>query len=95
VRAHANRFGGSHAQRDIVHLTLIESALRAGRASLARALAEERIAVKPTNPFNWRLAARALAAAGRGEASRHALEHAATAAAAQRPTRLETRSVAA
>ncbi len=95
VRAHANRFGGSHAQRDIVHLTLIESALRAGRASLARALAEERIAVKPTNPFNWRLAARALAAAGRGDASRQAQENAATAAAAQRPARLETRSVAA
>jgi tetratricopeptide (TPR) repeat protein len=95
VRAHANRFGGSHAQRDIVHLTLIESALRAGRASLARALAEERIAGKPTNPFNWRLAARALAAAGRGDASRQAQENAATAAAAQRPARLETRSVAA
>ena len=95
VRGHANRFGGSHAQRDIVHLTLIESALRAGRASLARALAEERIAVKPTSPFNWRLAARALAAAGRGDASRQALENAATAATAQRPARLETRSVAA
>jgi len=95
VRGHANRFGGSHAQRDIVHLTLIESALRAGRASMARALAEERTAVKPTSPFNWRLAARALAAAGRGDASRQALENAATAAAAQRPARLETRSVAA
>jgi len=95
VRGQANRFGGSHAQRDIVHLTLIESALRAGRASLARALAEERTAVKPTNPFNWRLAARALTTAGRGDASRQALENAATAAAAQRPARLETRSVAA
>jgi tetratricopeptide (TPR) repeat protein len=95
VRAHANRFGGSHAQRDIVHLTLIESALRAGRASLARALADERTAVKPTSPFNWRLAARALATAGRTDASRQALENAATAAAAQRPARLETRSVAA
>ena len=78
-----------------MHLTLIESALRAGRASLARALAEERTAVKPTSPFNWRLAARALAVAGRGDASRQALENAATAAAAQRPARLETRSVAA
>ena len=95
VRGHANRFGGSHAQRDIVHLTLIESALRAGRASLARALAEERTAVKPTSPFNWRLASRALTAAGRGDASRQALENAATAVAAQRPARLETRSVAA
>jgi hypothetical protein len=95
VRAHVNRFGGSHAQRDVVHLTLVESALRAGRASLARALAEERIAVKPTSPFNWRLAARAHAAAGRVDESRQALETAAAAAAAQRPVRLETRSVAA
>jgi len=30
VRGHANRFGGSHAQRDVVHLTLVEPALRAG-----------------------------------------------------------------
>jgi tetratricopeptide (TPR) repeat protein len=95
VRAHANRFGGSHAQRDIVHLTLVESALRAGRTSLARALAEERIAVKPSNPFNWRLTSRALAAAGQDDPSRQALERAASAAAAQRPARLETRSVAA
>ena len=95
VRAHANRFGGSHAQRDVVHLTLVESALRAGRVSLARAFAEERIAVKPSSPFNWRLASRALAAAGRGDASRQALENAATAAAAQRPARIETRSAAA
>jgi hypothetical protein len=95
VRAHVNRFGGSHAQRDVVHLTLVESALRAGRASLARALAEERIAVKPTSPFNWRLTARALAAAGRVDESRRALETASAAAAAQRPARLETRSAAA
>ena len=95
VRAHANRFGGSHAQRDVVHLTLVESALRAGRVSLARAFAEERIAVKPSSPFNWRLASRALTAAGRGDASRQALENAATAAAAQRPARIETRSAAA
>ena len=27
MRGHANRFGGSHAQRDIVHLTLVEAAL--------------------------------------------------------------------
>jgi tetratricopeptide (TPR) repeat protein len=61
VRAHANRFGGSHAQRDIVQLTLIESALRAGRGQLARALAAERTDLKPASPFNWRLTARALA----------------------------------
>lgn len=95
VRAHANRFGGSHAQRDIVHLTLVEAALRAGRASLARALVEERIAVKPTSPFNWRLAARTHTTAGRNGDAQQALDAAAAAAAAQRPARLETRSAAA
>jgi hypothetical protein len=51
VRNHANRFGGSHAQRDILDLTLIESALRLGQRPLARALAAERVAVKPTSPL--------------------------------------------
>jgi len=48
VRGIANRFGGSHAQRDVVDLTLIEATLRAGQLDLARALVAERIAVRPT-----------------------------------------------
>src|SRR3546814_3601320 len=40
----AHRFGGSNAQRDVVHRTLVEAALRAGRGGLARALAAERLA---------------------------------------------------
>jgi tetratricopeptide (TPR) repeat protein len=84
VRAQAQRFGGSHAQRDVVHLTLVEAALRGGRASLARALATERVGVKPSSPFNWRLSARALAAAGLGAASRRAGDSATEAEAAQR-----------
>ena len=64
VRAVANRFGGSHAQRDIVHLTLIEAALRGGRPRLARALAAERTQLKPTSPHNWQLTARALEQCG-------------------------------
>jgi tetratricopeptide (TPR) repeat protein len=64
VRPVANRFGGSHAQRDIVHLTLIEAALRDGQAGLARAFAAERTALKPSSPFNWALTARSLSAAG-------------------------------
>src|SRR4030095_1330722 len=39
VRLIAHRFGGSHAQRDVLHLTLTEAALRGGRANYARALA--------------------------------------------------------
>ena len=42
VRSIAHRFGGSHAQRDLLDLTLIEAAFRAGEARLAAALAAER-----------------------------------------------------
>ena len=59
VRQIAHRFGGSHAQRDVLSLTLIESALRAKDAKLARALASERTELKPASPFNWALTARA------------------------------------
>lgn len=51
VRPIANRFGGSHAQRDLVDLTLIEAACRSGQAALARALAAERTAQKPASPL--------------------------------------------
>ncbi|WP_137925633.1 tetratricopeptide repeat protein [Cupriavidus sp. 2SB] len=50
VRLIAHRFGGSHAQRDIIGLTLIEAAIRDGRASLAGALTAERAALKPMSP---------------------------------------------
>jgi tetratricopeptide (TPR) repeat protein len=59
VRQVAHRFGGSHAQRDVLSLTLIEAAIRAKDARLARALASERTELKPTSPFNWVLTARA------------------------------------
>lgn len=48
----ANRFGGSHAQRDIIDWTLTESALRAGQRGLAEALAHERLALRPHSPVN-------------------------------------------
>lgn len=51
VRNIASRFGGSHAQRDVLDLTLIEAALRSGQQALARALAAERAAVKPASPL--------------------------------------------
>ncbi|MGK6309418.1 tetratricopeptide repeat protein [Variovorax sp. DT-64] len=38
--------GGSHAQRDLLHLTVVEAASRAGDRALARALADERAARK-------------------------------------------------
>jgi tetratricopeptide (TPR) repeat protein len=59
IRTIAHRFGGSHAQRDLLHLTLIEATLRSGRKNLAVALASERTQLKPTSPFNRLLARRA------------------------------------
>ncbi|MGE0154503.1 MAG: tetratricopeptide repeat protein [Reyranellaceae bacterium] len=49
VRPIAQRFGGSNAQRDIVDLTLLEAARRAGKHCLVRAMANERLALKPNN----------------------------------------------
>ena len=59
VRNIANRFGGSHAQRDLLDLTLIEAALRSGQRALAMALAAERMEAKPTSPSARLLAERA------------------------------------
>jgi hypothetical protein len=72
VRAVSHRFGGSNAQRDVITLTLIEAALRGGRPKLARALTAERTDFKPSSPFNWTLAARALDGAGDGVAAERA-----------------------
>ncbi|MDT3440699.1 MULTISPECIES: hypothetical protein [unclassified Pseudofrankia] len=47
IRPEANAVGGSHAQRDIIDLTLIAAAARSGQAGLARALVTERVARKP------------------------------------------------
>jgi tetratricopeptide (TPR) repeat protein len=46
VRTVAHRFGGSHAQRDIIDLTLLEAARRGGNAGLARAIESERAALR-------------------------------------------------
>jgi tetratricopeptide (TPR) repeat protein len=47
VRNIANRYGGSHAQRDLIDLTLIEAARRGGRKALHAALLAERETAKP------------------------------------------------
>jgi tetratricopeptide (TPR) repeat protein len=57
------RIGGSHAQRDVVDLTAVVAAERAGENSLARALLAERAALRPTERWRARLAkARAVGA---------------------------------
>ena len=67
VLALAHRFGGSNAQRDVIQQTLIEAALRNGQGRLARALANERTALKPSSPYNWSASARALSLVGDNE----------------------------
>jgi len=47
VRPVAARAGGSHAQRDLLSQTLIVAAQRSGNRSMARALLNERLALKP------------------------------------------------
>lgn len=51
IRHRAHRFGGSHAQRDLLDLTLLEAAIRAGEPNLARSLAAERLAARPASPL--------------------------------------------
>jgi hypothetical protein len=56
IRTNASRFGGSHAQRDLIDLTLIEAAARSGDRPLAAALVAERSALRPQSPLAQRLA---------------------------------------
>jgi tetratricopeptide (TPR) repeat protein len=48
VRSDAHVVGGSHAQRDVIDLTLIAAAARSGNTALTRALVTERVARKPS-----------------------------------------------
>jgi len=48
IRPQAHAVGGSHAQRDVIDLTLIAAAARAGLTRQVRALVAERTARKPT-----------------------------------------------
>ncbi|MCR5874638.1 tetratricopeptide repeat protein [Phenylobacterium sp. J426] len=57
VRNRSARFGGSHAQRDVIDLTLISAAGRAGDEALKRALEAERAAALPHAELATRLAA--------------------------------------
>ena len=61
IRSVANRFGGSHAQRDLIDQTLIESARRSGDRPLAEALAAERVALRPRSRLALNLAGKARA----------------------------------
>jgi hypothetical protein len=52
VRQQAQRFGGSHAQRDVIDQTLLAACARGnGRKSLGRALLNERALAKALTPL--------------------------------------------
>jgi tetratricopeptide (TPR) repeat protein len=51
VRAMSARFGGSHAQRDLIDQTLLAAAAQGGRRSLGRALLNERTMAKVVTPL--------------------------------------------
>lgn len=59
VRGKANRYGGSHAQRDMFSWTLTEAAVRSGDRALADAFIAERRSWKPESPVNAAWAVRA------------------------------------
>jgi tetratricopeptide (TPR) repeat protein len=61
LRDVAHSFGGSHAQRDVITLTLIEAALRADERELAARLSAERQAARPESPLARLFACRAKA----------------------------------
>jgi tetratricopeptide (TPR) repeat protein len=51
VRGEAQRFGGSHAQRDIIDQTVLAAAAHGQRAAIGRALLNERRLAKPLTPL--------------------------------------------
>ena len=51
VRGIAQRFGGSHAQRDLIDQTLLAAAAIGGHQALGRALVNERSMAKPLTPL--------------------------------------------
>jgi tetratricopeptide (TPR) repeat protein len=51
ARAVAQRFGGSHAQRDLIDQTLLSAAAQSQRPTLGRALLNERCMAKPQTPL--------------------------------------------
>ena len=52
VRSRAHSFGGSHAQRDVIDLTLIEAAIRSGDRSTAEQLTAERAGQREASPMS-------------------------------------------
>jgi tetratricopeptide (TPR) repeat protein len=62
IRGHLARFGGSHAQRDALQRTALESAIAAGEHDLATALVRERLSLRESSVYSRLRQARLLAA---------------------------------
>lgn len=54
IRSRLQRFGGSHAQRDVLQRTIVAAAIRGGRLALARTLAHERLSLRETSVWSLR-----------------------------------------
>ncbi|MEQ9507173.1 MAG: tetratricopeptide repeat protein [Hyphomonas sp.] len=59
ARQISGSFGGSHAQRDVIDWTLTEAAIRGKITPVARALVQERLALRPESRVNLAFARRA------------------------------------
>jgi hypothetical protein len=77
IRTILARFGGSHAQRDALQRTLVVSAIGGGRFDLARALLDERIALRDTSVWSWRQRSRVRRATGDADGAGQAEQRAA------------------
>jgi tetratricopeptide (TPR) repeat protein len=78
IRPYLARFGGSHAQRDVLQRTVLESAIAAGEHELARALVRERLTLRESSVYSRLRHARLVAAsdpAAAREAEHEALAH--------------------
>ena len=53
IRRSLHRFGGSHAQRDVLQRTLLESSLRSGRYEFAGELISERLGKRELSVYGW------------------------------------------
>lgn len=58
ILARAHRFGGSHAQRDVLELTVMEAAMRGGDRERSAVLARRRAAARPNSPLSALFVAR-------------------------------------
>ena len=53
IRCDYQPIGGSHAQRDVFNIYLVDAAEKAGDLSLAKSLLAERVAVHPNSVSSW------------------------------------------